>query len=227
MHRFADIRWYAKVDSTNRVLADLARAGAPDGVVVGADHQTAGRGRRGRTWEARPGGSLLVSVLFRPAPALVTLAAGLAAAEACEATAGVAVALKWPNDLLVGVPTGPGGRSRVETKVGGILTEAVAGAAVVGLGVNLAWAPAGAAMLGPDVDRDALLGAYLLRLDAPGDVLSRYRGRCTTLGRRVRADLPHATVEGVATDVDEAGRLVVDGRPIAAGDVVHLSVPDI
>ena len=215
MHRFADIRWYAEVDSTNRVVADLARAGAPDGVVVGADYQTAGRGRRGRTWEAPPGASLLVSVLLRPAPALVTLAAGLAAAGACEAVAGVEVGLKWPNDLLVG-----------DAKVGGILTEAVAGAAVVGLGVNLAWAPAGAARLGADIDRQALLDAYLAGLDVPGDVLSRYRERCTTLGRRVRVDLPDGPFEGVATGVDEGGRLVVDGRPITAGDVIHLYVPD-
>ncbi len=226
MHRFADIRWYAEVDSTNRVVADLARAGAPDRVVVGADHQTAGRGRRGRTWEAPPGASLLVSVLLRPAPALVTLAAGLAAAGACEAVAPVTVGLKWPNDLLVG-GTGPGGRSREEAKVGGILSEAVAGAAVVGLGVNLAWAPPGAARLGADVDRQALLDHYLAGLDAPGDVLARYRERCTTLGRRVRVELPDGEFEGVATGVDDDGRLLVGGRRITAGDVVHLSVPNI
>lgn len=209
--RFADVRWYAEVDSTNRVAADLARAGAPDGLVVGADHQTAGRGRRGRTWEAPPGAALLVSVVLRPAPVLVTLAAGLAAAGACEAAAGATVALKWPNDLLLG-----------DAKLGGILTEAVNGAAVVGLGVNVAWAPPGAARLGPDIDRDAVLHDYLTGLDAPGDVLDRYRSRCTTLGRRVRVELPDGTVEGVATDVDDDGRLVVAGRPIAAGDVVHV-----
>src|SRR5688500_9752782 len=148
--RFADIRWFAELDSTNRLAAALARAGAPDGVVVGADHQTAGRGRRGRTWDSRPGASLLVSVVLRPAPALVTLAAGVAAAEACEAVAGVAVELKWPNDLLVD-----------GAKLGGILSELVGHAAVVGLGLNLKWAPAGAAVLGGDVDRDALLHGYL------------------------------------------------------------------
>ena len=209
--RFSDVRWFAEVDSTNRLAADLARAGAPDGVVVGADHQTAGRGRRGRTWEARPGSALLVSVVLRPVPTLVTLAAGVAAAEAGEAVAGTAVRLKWPNDLLVG-----------DGKVGGILSELVGGAAVVGLGLNLAWAPEGAACLGPDVDRDALLAAYLDGLDRPGDVLGRYRARCSTLGRRVRVELPGTTVEGVAGDVDDEGRLVVDGRKITVGDVVHL-----
>jgi BirA family biotin operon repressor/biotin-[acetyl-CoA-carboxylase] ligase len=209
--RFADLRWFDEVSSTNEVAAGLTRAGAADGVVVAAGHQTAGRGRRGRTWESRPGSALLVSVVLRPAPALVTLAAGVAAAEACEAVAGVAVALKWPNDLLRG-----------EAKLGGILSELVGGAAVVGLGVNLGWAPAGAARLGAGVDPMALLHAYLAALDAGGDVLARYRGRCATLGRRVRVELPGGAVEGVATDVDPEGRLLVDGRAIAAGDVVHL-----
>lgn len=208
--RFADVRWFAEVDSTNRLAADLARSGAADGVVVGADHQTAGRGRRGRTWDSRPGASLLVSVVLRPAPALVTLAAGVAAAEACEAVAGVEVGLKWPNDLLLD-----------GAKLGGILSELVGDAAVVGLGLNLAWAPAGAAALGP-VDREVLLDAYLAGLGTPGDVLPRYRDRCTTLGRRVRVEVPGATIEGVATDVDGDGRLLVEGRAIAAGDVVHL-----
>jgi BirA family biotin operon repressor/biotin-[acetyl-CoA-carboxylase] ligase len=209
--RFADVRWFAELDSTNRLAADLARAGAPDGVVVGADHQTAGRGRRGRAWESRPGASLLVSVVLRPAPALVTLAAGVAAADACAAVAGVDVGLKWPNDLLVG-----------GAKLGGILSELVGDAAVVGLGLNLAWAPAGAAMLGSGVERDVLLHAYLAGLGTPGDVLDRYRRRCSTLGRRVRVELPGGSFEGVASDVDEHGRLLVDGRPVAAGEVVHL-----
>ena len=212
--RFSDVRWFAELDSTNRLAADLARAGAADGVVVGADHQTAGRGRRGRTWESRPSAALLVSVVLRPAPPLVTLAAGVAAADACDAVAGVVTALKWPNDVLVD-----------GAKVGGILSELVGDAAVVGLGVNLGWAPAGAAALGPDVDRDDLLRAYLTGLDGLNnarDVLARYRRRCATLGRRVRVEVPGPTVEGTAEAVDDEGRLVVDGRPISAGDVIHL-----
>jgi len=211
--RFSDVRWFAEVDSTNRLAADLARGGAGDGLVVGADHQTAGRGRRGRTWEAPPGSSLLVSVVLRPVPALVTLAAGVAASEACEAVARVRVALKWPNDLMSG-----------DRKVGGILSELVGGAAVVGLGLNLCWAPAGAACLGPAVDRDALLAAWLTALDRPGDVLVRYRERCATLGRRVRVELPGGPIEGLAEDVDDEGRLVVGGHVLSAGDVIHLHV---
>ena len=209
--RFSAVRWFAEADSTTRLAAELVRGGAGDGLVVGADHQTAGRGRRGRIWESRPGSSLLVSVVLRPVPELVTLAAGLAAAEACEAVAGVPVELKWPNDVI-----GAGG------KLGGILCELVGDAAVVGLGLNLGWAPPGAACLGTDVDRQALLEVWLSRLDAAADVLTRYRSRCATLGRRVRVELPAETLEGVAEEVDEAGRLVVDGRRINAGDVVHL-----
>lgn len=209
--RFSDVRRLPEVGSTNRVAADLARAGAGDGLVVVADQQTAGRGRRGRAWESRPGTALLVSVLLRPAPVLVTLAAGLAAADACAAVSGVQPALKWPNDLLLG-----------EAKLGGILAEVVGDAVVVGLGVNLSWAPAGAAVLGPGIDRDALLHAYLGALECHGDVLSRYRERCSTLGRYVTVELPVGTVEGVAEAVDDDGRLVVGGRAVAAGDVVHL-----
>jgi BirA family biotin operon repressor/biotin-[acetyl-CoA-carboxylase] ligase len=209
--RFSDVRWFPEVGSTNRVAADLVRAGAGDGLVVGADHQTAGRGRRGRAWESQPGSSLLVSVVLRPVPPLVTLAAGVAAAQACQEVAGAAVTLKWPNDVLLD-----------GAKLAGILSELVGDAAVVGLGLNLAWAPPGAACLGPAVDRDELLAAWLSALDAPQDWLARYRERCATLGRRVRVELPGSTLEGVAEDVDDLGRLVVDGRTVTAGDVVHL-----
>jgi len=209
--RFSDVRWFDELDSTNRVAAELARSGAADGLVVGADHQTAGRGRRGRTWESRPGASLLVSVVLRPAPALATLAAGVAAAEACEAVVAGPVHLKWPNDVM-----SAGG------KLGGILSELVGEAVVVGLGLNLGWAPPGAACLGADVDRDRLLEAWLSALDEPSDVLARYRARCSTLGHRVRVELPGERVEGTAHAVDAQGRLMVDGRVISAGDVVHL-----
>jgi BirA family biotin operon repressor/biotin-[acetyl-CoA-carboxylase] ligase len=209
--RFSDVRWFPEIDSTNQFAADLARAGAADGLVVGADHQTAGRGRRGRTWESPAGSGLLVSVVLRPVPPLVTLAAGLAAAEACEQVAGVATTLKWPNDVLLD-----------SRKVGGILSELVGDAAVVGLGLNLTWAPEGAARLTPGVDRAELLAAYLDGLEDPVDVLVRYRQRCATIGRRVRVELPGETVEGMAEAVDDEGRLVVDGRKITAGDVLHL-----
>jgi len=232
--RFTDVRHVREVGSTNAAVADLFRHGAPEGLVLVTDHQTAGRGRRGRTWEAPPGSSLLVSVLLRP-PAgeahLAAMGAGLAAAEACARCAGVAPSLKWPNDLVAG--TG---------KLGGILAEVVRrgadAAVVVGLGLNVDWAeplPPGAVDLrrlaGRAVDRDDLLVTFLAALDdrcrrPPSEVVDEYRARCATLGRAVRVELPTGTVTGTATAVDDDGRLVVDAdrgpQVVSAGDIVHL-----
>ena len=119
--RFRDVRWMAETGSTNADAMQLARQGEPEGVVLVADHQTAGRGRAGRTWSAPPGASLLCTVLLRPpAPVapLVTFALAVAAAEAVEALAGFTPGLKWPNDLVV---EGDDGSTR---KLAGILAEA-------------------------------------------------------------------------------------------------------
>jgi len=185
--RFTDVRRYDEVDSTNRVAADLVRSGAPDGVVVVADHQTAGRGRRGRTWEAPPGSSLLVSVVLRPPDprlsSLATVACALAAADACGDVAGFTPGLKWPNDLVVGPESGSDDRGCDERKLAGVLAEAPDGgpAVVVGLGLNVCWpgslpahlkpiAVTAEAVAGRPVDRDRLLDAYLHRLE------ERWRG---------------------------------------------------
>jgi BirA family biotin operon repressor/biotin-[acetyl-CoA-carboxylase] ligase len=151
--RFADVRWSAATGSTNADALALARDGAPEGIVVVADHQSAGRGRRDRTWVAPPRGSLLVSVLLRP-PARLAGAASLAAAvamvEAVDGVAGISPGVKWPNDLVV--PTADG-----ERKLAGLLAEAdwppgstISGGyrtpgaheravVVVGIGVNVSW----------------------------------------------------------------------------------------
>ncbi len=221
--RFADIRELAEVDSTNRHLLDLARAGAPEGVVVVADHQSAGRGRRGRSWEAPPGAALLVSILFRPSRLgadrrwVVPAAVALAAADAC----GPLTAIKWPNDLLVG-----------DRKLAGILAEAEAdpGAIVVGVGINVAWAPPGAAAVGLSVDRGELLAALLGNLegwcDRWDDVAVAYRARCATVGQAVRVEVPGGSVVGRAEAVEPDGRLrVVTTKGVctfSAADVVHL-----
>jgi BirA family biotin operon repressor/biotin-[acetyl-CoA-carboxylase] ligase len=115
--RFADVRRFDTIDSTNRYLLDQARTGAVEGLVAVADHQSAGRGRLGRRWEAPPGGCLLVSLLLRPALEprdlhLCTALVALAAADACATVSGVAPGIKWPNDLVL-----PGG------KVAGVLAE--------------------------------------------------------------------------------------------------------
>jgi BirA family biotin operon repressor/biotin-[acetyl-CoA-carboxylase] ligase len=237
-----DVRRFDEVDSTNAHLRREARLGAPEGMVAVADHQSAGRGRMERRWESPPGTSLLVSVLFRPDfdPAelhLCTAAMALAAAEACRKVAGVGPVLKWPNDLLVG-----------EAKLAGVLAEAEldgpgACAVVVGMGLNVDWpGPAGAAatclrdLSAAPVDRrlmlDGLLEALSVRrslLDsAPGrrEVAAEFRSRCSTLGRRVRVELMAEAVVGVAHEIDDAGRLVVQTpagrRTVSAGDVIHL-----
>lgn len=228
-----DIRWLDECDSTNQVALDLARDGAPNGVVIVADHQTAGRGRLGRSWQAPAGASLLVSIVFRPAPSQATMAVGVAAAEACHEVAGVDVQLKWPNDLLLE------GR-----KLGGILAESIVSGStldvvVVGLGLNVNWPverPADIAdiaialsdVTGRHVDRRDLLDAILARIspDRP-TLLDDYRSRCATLGREVRVELATETFTGTAVDVDGSGRLLVDvgadqPRIVVAGDVVHL-----
>lgn len=234
-----------EIDSTNAELLRRAGAGAPAGAVLVARHQTAGRGRLDRRWEAPPGASLLVSVLLRPGvPAtesfLFTMAAGLAAIEACAAVAGVGAWLKWPNDAVVERPEGT-------RKLAGILAEAQLdgdrlAVLVVGMGLNVDWQNplpdelAGIATAlnhetGSEVDRDRLLEVWLRafgdRLDRLGPAtVAEYRGACSTLGRRVRVERPGDVVEGQAVDVDDHGRLVVAAggttHLVAVGDVVHL-----
>jgi BirA family biotin operon repressor/biotin-[acetyl-CoA-carboxylase] ligase len=191
----------ASVTSTQDVARDL-----PIGSMVVADHQTAGRGRSSHRWEAQPGAALLVSFVLPPNP-LLSLAAGVAAAEAC----GRGVRLKWPNDLLLD------GR-----KVGGILIEASPARAICGIGINLTSAPEGAAEL--DEPRDRLLerlGPAIERWSsAPAaSVLARWRELSDTLGKKVRVELPDRVIEGTANDIDASGALVVDGVPVSAGSL--------
>jgi BirA family biotin operon repressor/biotin-[acetyl-CoA-carboxylase] ligase len=239
LHGFRVAR-LAETTSTNTVLAEQALRGAAEGLVVVADYQSAGRGRFERRWEAPRGASLLLSVLLAPAGAglsrqrwqLAVAAVSLAVAGACEALSGVRLALKWPNDLL-----SPEGR-----KVGGVLAEAVGDALVVGLGVNVHWAPEGAASLdelaGRPLDKDSLLeGALgeLGRLYGNWDEVARlYRERLATLGQEVVVHLAGVAsadarpeVRGRAVGLTEEGALVVEGRDgdrveVAAGDVEHL-----
>jgi BirA family biotin operon repressor/biotin-[acetyl-CoA-carboxylase] ligase len=144
-----DVRYFESVGSTNDEAAQLAAAGAPEGTVVIARQQTAGRGRRGRQWHSAPGAGIYMSLVLRPRTsgagasggdaALITLMAGAAAAEAVEAAEALRVALKWPNDLVV-ERDGRGGVER--RKLAGILAEGAASAAglqhvVLGIGINL------------------------------------------------------------------------------------------
>jgi BirA family biotin operon repressor/biotin-[acetyl-CoA-carboxylase] ligase len=192
--RFGDVRWVAETGSTNADVLALARDGEPEGIVVVADHQTAGRGRLGRRWQAPPGGSLLCTILLRPPAAVAgstTMAVAVAAAEAVAELTGVAPRLKWPNDLVW-----PGDGSDRDRKLAGILAEVDWPAAshitagwleprptdrlvvAVGIGINVAWgddvpeelAELAVALDGvPGVrsvpDRAELLVAMLRRLD--------------------------------------------------------------
>jgi len=219
----------------------LARAGAPDGTVVLAEEQTAGRGRLKRSWWAPAGTSLLLSVLLRPGwPARqaqrLTMVCSLAVCEAIAVTAGVPAQVKWPNDVLI-----------AGHKVCGILTELdVAGAqletAVVGIGINVnvdfecappLMAPATSLMLaaGRRVSRMDLLVALLSGIEqrylatrAGRSYHHEWAARMATLGREVQVRGAMETWQGMAVDVDVDGALLVkeqDGsvRRVLAGDV--------
>lgn len=228
--------WFEQVTSTNDVARSLAEQGAPEGTVVVARVQTAGRGRLGRRWVSPPGG-LWLSVVLRPIAAphelpRLGLAVGVACSRAVERTCGLRVGLRWPNDLVAD------GR-----KVGGILVESNPEVrwVVVGIGLNLSvprdQLPEGAVSLeevvGGPVERGALLRSLLAELELVyelyrgGDwatLLDWWRSRSTTLGRRVRVHVASGVYEGVAEDVDEDGALWVrlpDGqrKRVVAGDV--------
>lgn len=236
---------HEELGSTNDEALRLARAGAPHGTVVIAERQTAGRGRRGRSW-AGAAGNLFLSVVLRPqlppqrAPELVPVVA-VAAAEALRAF-GAAAGIKWPNDLVV-----------EDRKLAGILTELSASAervhfAVVGVGVNVNGTRAelpeelrtGATSVRDEVGREVplpelvatLLGAFeawLDRHEAAGfaPVRARYRELSATLGRRVRLVEAEGETIGVAEDIDEAGGLLLrrdDGvlERARTGDVTSL-----
>jgi BirA family transcriptional regulator, biotin operon repressor / biotin---[acetyl-CoA-carboxylase] ligase len=150
--------------STNAVLVGRAEAGAPSGTVIAARRQTAGRGRMGRAWHGDESSGLAFSLLWRlprgKSPSGLSLAVGVAVAEALQGLGVTDVALKWPNDIL-----------RDGRKLGGILIELAGSAAVIGIGLNLrlpaGLPPAvshGATALDRDIDRNELLAALLIAL---------------------------------------------------------------
>ena len=216
----------------------MAEAGAPDRTALRADHQTSGKGRLDRRWEAPAGENLLLSLLFREIPedpGTLVHAVAVAASRACEAVAGVDATLKWPNDLLGADGT---------RKMAGILAQAgpISGSrpsfVIVGLGLNVNWSPDDATSLsgeagGRPVNVGDVCRAVLEQLD---DVMTwsatrlhdEYRRRLGTLGREVRVEVnAEETVEGRALDVETDGRLVVLDRcgvthRFAVGDVVHV-----
>ena len=236
------------VETTGSTNADLlARHAAGeniDGAVLVAEHQSAGRGRLGRSWSTPPRSQIALSMgvdaggLPPSTWGWLPLLTGVAVTDAVHATTGIEPGLKWPNDILVGAG-----------KLGGILAEVAAPAPVivVGLGLNVTLtaeeAPDSRAtsllMLGSTMlDRTALLGSILAELSAridrwravggtdPG-LVADYRARSLTLGAKVRALLPgDREIIGTAIDLDELGQLHIDTGAqtiaVSAGDITHL-----
>jgi len=233
------VEWLAVCSSTNRIARDRAAelpASVPADMlpVIVADHQTAGRGRRGRVWQAEPGASLLFSMVLRPsippheAPRAV-LAWAAAMAEVLD------VGLKWPNDLVVR-------EADRMLKVGGILaeldtsSEAFSGpgrthSVVLGVGINVSQQSfdglpdaTSLALLGrPVADRAALLGRLVRAIDAidlnTPDLLDPWRKRAVMLGESVVV----GDVRGTATGIRDDGALLVDGQAVLTGDVSLVS----
>jgi BirA family biotin operon repressor/biotin-[acetyl-CoA-carboxylase] ligase len=232
--------------STNQLAAARAESGEPAGWAVIADHQTAGKGRRGNRWEAPPGASLLLSAILRPAAPLqqwprLAVAAAVAVCRAIEATTSLVPQIKWPNDILID------GR-----KVAGILLESRApgnhapGWVVIGIGINVHSRdfplglryPATSLVLaaGHAPSRVELANALLVALadeaaKASGDgwdgVLRAYAARDALAGHAIRAETNGQVVEGVAAGLDPEGELIVhpsSGPPVILRDAHGITI---
>jgi len=242
-----DVEVLASCPSTNAELARRARAGAPAGSVLVADHQSAGRGRLDRAWVTPPGSALTFSVLLAPDQVpdarwpWLPLLVGIAVAEGVRRVAEVDCTLKWPNDVLVG-----------ERKLAGILVERLERSsgpvAVVGVGINVSLTedelpvPTATSLEiegAATTDRTVVLREVLRSLealflewradrgDATRGLVESYVRRCSTLGRQIRVALPGGEhLLGEATGIDAEGRLEVrtpeGSRTLGVGDVVHV-----
>ena len=237
----------ASIASTNDALRRMAADGAPEGTLVIADEQTAGRGRLDRKWIAPPGTSLLFSLLFRPGATAYasllqyTMICSLAVRDAVRELLGLGISLKWPNDLVFG------GR-----KLGGILTEVEAGDSgieyvIVGIGINANWDPSGAEFDQPATSLSKLAGKSVPRAELLRAIVGRIAERYATLragespvkeweialdtiGKAVVVESPGERLEGLAVGVDADGALMVrsaDGglHRAVAGDVRVRRVP--
>jgi BirA family biotin operon repressor/biotin-[acetyl-CoA-carboxylase] ligase len=236
----------SEAPSTNALVAARGAAGAAEGLVVVAEHQTAGRGRLDRSWVTPPRAALTFSVLLRPDVPdhrwpWLPLLAGVAVVDAVEDAGGPACSLKWPNDLMYD-----------GSKLAGLLVERIetlgGPAAVLGIGLNVTTTAEelpvpGAASLAsagwPGLDRGLVLvrildvlGRRLRRWTSEeGDprrrLLEDYTARCETVGQQVRVHLPSGSqLVGTAVAISEDGGLVVDtgsgAVTVSAGDVVHV-----
>ncbi len=219
------IEWRDVIDSTMTEASRLAEAGAPSGTVVGAEEQTAGQGRHGRSWHSEPGAGLYVSVILRhqypPATLpVVTLALGLAAREAILKAAGLACDLRWPNDVLI-----------ESKKCAGILTQLEGSAIIAGIGINVNHSQFPVELGGIATSlriasgrvhsRERLLlellasvDAYcdLLEMEGRGPVIEMFaRASSYVTGRRVCVDQEGSTLLGTTAGLNDAGFLVLRG----------------
>ncbi len=237
------IYYFRTTTSTQDEARRLAEGGAPEGTIVLAEEQTAGRGRLGRTWISPPGSSILMSIIFRP-PLLphqahrLTMVTSLSIAEAIENLTPLKVAIKWPNDILL-----------AGKKAGGILTEIQTSAdrilyAIVGVGLNVnvkisesplsTLAPYATSLsdeLGYEFPRFILLQEIISCLEGNyqelkkgADFRAKWQARLHPLGREVTVITPTETIEGVAIGVNEDGALLLathegEVKTIWAGDV--------
>jgi len=227
-----DIEFHPTLASTQDRARALAASGSGPVVIV-ADHQSAGQGTRGRSWEARPGTSLLASWLFRPAPAdpgLFALLAGVAVARALERLGMSDASLKWPNDVEAG-------HKKVAGALAHATTDGEGGSLVLGIGVNVHqrlddFAPelrttaTSLALAGHTADRLSLFVAVtreLERVAAPAErqaALDDWRKRSTLLGREVEVTREgRPAVRGIARDIAEDGALLVASERVVVGDV--------
>ena len=237
---------FFKTDSTNRVAMELGFAGEPEGTVVMAEEQTAGRGRAGRAWHSEKGTGLYFSILLRPrlAPAqtpLLTMLAGISAQAAVETVTGLTPELKWPNDLLLN-----------EKKLGGILTEMVAEPSavrfvVVGIGINTNQEkfPSELASIATSLRKES--GRITFRLELLVRLLSQFESDYSRFlsegapfvverfqkvsdfakGRRVRVDTGVESYTGTTAGLSPEGLLLVkreNGQTatVIAGDVTEV-----
>jgi BirA family biotin operon repressor/biotin-[acetyl-CoA-carboxylase] ligase len=237
------ILFYPSVGSTNDLVREMAAGGVPEGALVVADEQRAGRGRRGKTWVSPAGANLLFSVLLRPRMTsqdlfMFTMVFALATLEGIGEVTGLTGGIKWPNDLFIG-----------EKKVGGMLTECVfcgnkPACLVIGLGLNVNGKPVlhderrysttclfdETAVL---VEREVLLARLLVRFEGyhrevirgrGDDLYRRWLGRSMILGRWVEVRENGEPVKGKAEHIERNGTLMLrdeDGRrrSIVCGDV--------
>ncbi len=226
------IHWFETIDSTMHEAARLAAAGCPSGTAVVADEQTAGYGRYGRAWHSEKGAGLYVSIVLRPRIAsgdlpVVTLALGLATADAITAITGLACDLRWPNDVLLNGRKCAGILTELHDGGAGLWPAKAAVIAGIGINVNHAEFPPDLAAIATSLriegrreySRHALLDALLdgvdrhiaiLAADGRDSILDLFaRASSYASGRRVVVDLDGQPVEGVTDGLDASGFLIL------------------